>query len=71
MGAVWSVGGARPAVVAPPPPSVPQVVRCPQCGAEDVRVRTSRGGISNLECQACHAAWRDARRLVRVLLAAP
>jgi Zn ribbon nucleic-acid-binding protein len=68
MPGAWSVGApVRPPPVPPAPAA--QVVRCPQCQADEVRVRTSKAGVSHLECPACHHTWKDARRLVRVLVA--
>lgn len=77
MPGAWSVGApVRPAMPAParqltpPPAASPALVTCPHCQAtEGIIVRTSRGTVSSLRCAACGHTWRDARRLVRVLVA--
>lgn len=73
MAGAWSVGGAPRAATLPTPPATvtgPTWVRCPQCSADNVRVRTSKAGISSLECPACGSTWKETRRLMRVLIVA-
>jgi predicted RNA-binding Zn-ribbon protein involved in translation (DUF1610 family) len=75
MAGVWSIPGsnqpARPAQAHAPSFPRPEYlsIECPSCHeTEALRVRSSRGAITRLECLTCKVQWKESRQVIRVVV---
>jgi hypothetical protein len=64
VGGGWTGDGAPRAT---PAPTI-RAVRCPDCGSLHVRIRSSAGQISYLECEPCGHQWKNCEKIARILV---
>lgn len=62
----WLDHPGLPAPRTQPPSGLVRAVLCPECAGAAVRIRSSDGRLTYLECMCGHR-WSDCRQIVRQL----